>query len=114
MNLWNRKSLVATKSTKNEILAAYEDLLQKVQEKKTEEPKKIQERQKQKTIVKSAAELSYECIEKEAADRKVNLSSVLDKLGSSFVSEFRKFEELQQAVGLKQKNLEYLYQLLKN
>ncbi len=105
---------VSTKSTKNEILAAYEDLLQKVQEKKTEEPKKIQERQKQETIVKSAAELSYEGIVKEVADLKVNLSSVLDKLGSSFVSEFRKFEELQQAIGLEQKNLEDLYQLSAN
>jgi hypothetical protein len=105
---------VSTKSTKNEILAAYEELLKKVQEKKTEEPKKIQEKQKQETIVKNAAELSYEGIVKEIADLKVNLSSVLDKLGSTFVSEFRKFEELQQAINLEQKNLEDLYQLSAN
>lgn len=105
---------VSTKNTKNEILAAYEDLLQKVQEKKTEEPKKVQEKQKQEAIVKNATELSYEGIVKEIADLKVNLSSVLDKLGSSFVSEFKKFEELQQAISLEQKNLEDLYQLSAN
>lgn len=105
---------VSTKNTKNEILTAYEELLQKVQEKKTEEPKKIQEKQKQEAIVKNAAELSYEGIVKEIADLKVNLSSVLDKLGSSFVSEFKKFEELQQAIILEQKNLEDLYQLSAN
>jgi hypothetical protein len=105
---------VSTKNTKNEILTAYEELLQKVQEKKTEEPKKIQEKQKQETIVKNATELSHEGIVKEIADLKVNLSSVLDKLGSSFVYEFRKFEELQQAINLEQKNLEDLYQLSAN
>ena len=105
---------VNPKSTKNEILAAYDELLKKVQEKKTEEPKKVQERQKQETIVKNAADLSYEGIVKEVADLKVNLSSTLDKLGGSFVSEFGKFEELQQAISLEQKNLEDLYQLSAN
>jgi len=105
---------VSTKNTKNEILAAYDELLKKVQEKKTEEPKKVQERQKQETTVKNAADLSYEGIVKEVADLKVNLSSTLDKLGGSFVSEFRKFEELQQAISLEQKNLEDLYQLSAN
>ena len=38
---------VSTKNTKNEILAAYDELLKKVQEKKTDEPKKVQEQQKQ-------------------------------------------------------------------
>jgi len=37
---------ISTKNTKNEILAAYEELMKKAQEKKTEEPKKVQERQK--------------------------------------------------------------------
>ena len=41
---------VSTKSTKNEILAAYEDLLQKVQEKKTEEPKKYRKDKNRKQL----------------------------------------------------------------
>lgn len=105
---------LSTKNTKNEILAAYEDLLQKTQETKTEEPKKIQEKQQQETIVKNAATSSYEGIVKNMSNLKIELSSSLDKLGDKFVSEFKKFEELQQAIQLEKKSLEDLYQLSAN
>lgn len=102
---------VSLKNTKNEILSAYEDLLKKVQEKKTDEPKKVQEQQKQDAIVKNSAALSHEGIVKEVTNLKVSLSSTLDKLGESFVCEFRKFEELQQAIRIEKQQLEELYQL---
>ncbi|NEW82869.1 MAG: hypothetical protein GZ094_10965 [Mariniphaga sp.] len=105
---------ISTKNTKNEILAAYEDLMKKAQEKKTEEPKKVQERQKQETLVKNAGDLTYEGIVKDISDLKVGLSSGLDKLGENFVSEFKKFEGLQQAIQIEKQGLEDLYQLSAN
>lgn len=105
---------VSTKNTKNEILSAYEELLQKVQESKTEEPKKVQEKQIQETIVKNAAASSYDGIVKNVSNLKIELSSSLDKLGDKFVSEFKKFEELQQAIQIAKKELEDLYQLSAN
>ena len=102
---------LSTKNTKNEILAAYDDLLQKVQESKTEEPKKVQEKQIQETIVKNTAASSYDSIVKNLSGMKIELSSSLDKLGDKFVSEFKKFEELQQAIQIEKKTLEDLYQL---
>ena len=105
---------VGTKNTKNEILAAYEELLQKAQESKTDEPKKVQEKQLQETVLKNAATSSYEGIVKNISNLKIELSSSLDKLGDKFVSEFKKFEELQQAIQLEKKNLEDLYQLSAN
>lgn len=102
---------LSTKNTKNEILAAYEELLQKAQESKTEEPKKVQEKQIQETIVKTAAASSYDGIVKNLSNMKIELSSSLDKLGDKFVSEFKKFEELQQAIQIEKKSLEDLYQL---
>jgi len=45
---------------------------------------------------------------------KIELSSSLDKLGDKFVSEFKKFEELQQAIQIEKKALEDLYQLSAN
>ncbi len=102
---------VSTKNTKNEILAAYDELLKKAQEKKTDEPKKVQEQQKQETLVKNATGLSHESIVKEISGLKVNLSSSLDKISENFVAEFRKFEELQQAIQIERKQLEDLYQL---
>lgn len=105
---------INSKNTKNEILEAYDELLKKVQEKKTEEPKKVQERQKQETLVKTAEGLSDETIIKEITALKMNLSSELDKLGEKFVSEFRKFEDLQHAIEGEQTNLQDLYQLSVN
>ncbi|NLA50151.1 MAG: hypothetical protein GX876_11910, partial [Bacteroidales bacterium] len=54
------KTDVSSRNTKNEILDAYNDLLKSIQEKKTEEPKKVQEREKQETAVKNSGELSNE------------------------------------------------------
>jgi hypothetical protein len=102
---------LSTKNTKNEILAAYDELLQKTQESKTEEPKKVQEKQIQETIVKTAAASSYDGIVKNLSNMKIELSSSLDKLGDRLVSEFKKFEELQQAIQIEKKTLEDLYQL---
>ena len=105
---------LSAKNTKNEILAAYEELLQKTQESRTEEPKKVQEKQIQETAVKNAAASSYEGIVKNMSNLKIELSSSLDKLGDKFVSEFKKFEELQQAIQIEKKTLEDLYQLSAN
>ena len=105
---------LSTKNTKNEILAAYDELLQKVQESKTEEPKKLQEKQKQETIVKHAEGLTYENIVKNLSNLKIELSASLDKLGEQLVTEFKKFEELQQAIQLEKKSLDDLYQLSAN
>jgi hypothetical protein len=102
---------ISLKNTKSEILSAYEEMLKKVQEKKTDEPKKVQEQQKQENLVKKAASLSNENIVKGIAGLKVELASTLDKLAENMVSEFRKFEDLQHAILVEQKNLEELYQL---
>jgi len=99
------------KSTKNEILAAYEELLKKMSDKKTDEPKKVQEVQKQEAVVKKAEGLSNETIIKGIAGLKVEITSALDKLGEKFVEEYKKFDELQQAIKTEKKNLEDLYQL---
>ena len=102
---------LSTKNTKNEILAAYEELLDKVQQSKTEEPKKVQEKQLQENIVKTVAKSSYEDIVKNISGLKIDLSSSLDKLSDKFISEFKKFEELEQAIEIEKKSLEDLYQL---
>jgi hypothetical protein len=105
------KTDVSTKNTKNEILDAYNDLLKSIQEKKTEEPKKVQEREKQETAVKNAGELTNENIVKNISTLKVNLAASLDKLSENFIGEYRRFEELQQAIQVEKKNLQDLYQI---
>ncbi len=108
------ESNVSVKNTKNQILDAYNDLLQKLQVQRTEEPKKVQEQKKKEELVGSAKLLSNEGIVKGIAELKVNLSSALDQLGDKFVSEYKNFEELQQAINVEKQNLEDLYQLSAN
>lgn len=62
-------------------------------------------------MVKNAATLSNEGIVKEISGLKVSLSTALDKLNESYITEFRKFEELQQAIQIEKRQLEDLYQL---
>ncbi len=100
-----------SKNTKNEILLAYDELLKKVTDNKTEEPKKLQEAQKQEAVVKKAESLSNETIIKGITGLKVDITSALDKLGEKFGEEYKKFDELQQAIQIEKKNLEDLYQL---
>ena len=68
---------VSPTSTKNEILKAYNDLLDKIQESKQESPKVEQEKKIRETIVSEAASLTDEkiigkikIIEKEETGRK--------------------------------------------
>ena len=67
--------------------------------------------QKKVAQVKKAESLGHETIVKGISELKVGLSSSLDQLGEKFVSEFKKFEDLQEAINTEKQNLEDLYQL---
>ena len=71
---------ISNKSTKNEILEAYEALLKEAKEQKREAPQKIQEEQQNKQIVKKSGDLSNEQIIKDVAGLKINISASLDAL----------------------------------
>ena len=102
---------VTLKSTKNQILDAYNELLKKLQTQKAEEPKKEQEQQQKLELTNKAKELNNENIVKGIADLKVAVSGKLDKLAGQLVDEYKKFEELQKAIDIEKQNLEDLYQL---
>lgn len=105
---------VTIKSTKNQIMDAYNGLLKKLQTQKTEEPKKVQAEQQKIVLTDKAKSLSNEGIVKDIARLKMSVSSELDKLGEQFTSEYKKFEELQKAINIEKQNLEDLYQLSAN
>jgi hypothetical protein len=105
---------VNEKNTKTEILKAYEELMGKVTQQKKEEPRQIQEETKKQEIVKSAGSMSHETIVKGFASLKLELASTLEKLEEKLMSEFKHFEELQQAVAIEKVNLQNLYQITAN
>jgi hypothetical protein len=105
---------VSIKSTKNQIMDGYNELLRKLQSQKTEEPKKVQEQQQKIGLTDKAKSLSNQGIVEGIANLKVSVSAELDKLGDKFAAEYKKFEELQQAITIEKQNLEDLYQLSAN
>lgn len=94
---------VNIKNTKNEIIDAYNELLDKFEANKKDEPKKELENQKQTEMVQKVAEMSQNGIVKEVSELKMDLTSSLDKLSDKLVAEFKKFEELQQAIAFEKK-----------
>ncbi len=102
---------VNLKSTKNEILDAYEDLLKKVQSTKEESPQKRQEVKVQEQTVTKAIGFSYESIVKGVSELKMNLSSSLDKIEDMMIEKQKQLSLLQEAIEIQQKNLQELYQI---
>ena len=108
------ESKVSVKNTKNQIMDAYNDLLKKLQGQKSEEPKKVQEQQQKMELTDKAKSMTNQGIIKGIAELKVGISSELDKLGEMFITEQKKFDDLQKAISIEKQNLEDLYQLSAN
>lgn len=106
--------LVSEKSTKAEILKAYDEMLKKITENKTEDPKKNLEEQKKQVLVKQAQEVNEEGIVKTLAGLKIEIGSSLDKLAEKLLAEYKKLSDLTQAINIEKDNLQNLYQVSMN
>lgn len=105
---------ISLKNTKNEILAAYEEALKKMQTQKTTEPKQVQEEKRQQETIKKASENTTEGIVNGITTLKLNVAKELDKLSELLTAEFKKLEDIQIAIRLEKHNLEELYQVTAN
>jgi len=105
---------ISLKNTKNEILAAYEDALKKLQTQKTAEPKQAQEEKRQQEVIKRASDNSTEGIVTGIATLKLSVAKELDKLNEQLTTEHKKLEDIQTAIRLEKNNLEELYQVTSN
>ena len=105
---------ISLKNTKNEILTAYEEALKKMQTQKTTEPKQVQEEKRQQETIKKASENTTEGIVNGISTLKLNVAKELDKLSELLTAEFKKLEDIQNAIRLEKHNLEDLYQVTAN
>jgi hypothetical protein len=105
---------VSEKSTKAEILKAYETLLKDIQRAKSDIPKQIQEEKQQKEILGKVSGITGEEIVKNIAGLKSSLSNSLDVMLQRLTDEFKKLEEIRAAIALEKKTLEDLYALSAN
>ncbi|MCK4661777.1 MAG: hypothetical protein KAT68_02840 [Bacteroidales bacterium] len=104
---------VTGKSTKSEILEAYNEMLKEV-ESKTEDPQLKLQRETEAKTVKAVSSLSTEKIYKQTSELKMNITSALDKVEEQITIAFKEFENLQKAIKTENKNLEESYQISAN
>ena len=105
---------VTEKSTKAEILKAYETLLKDVQTAKADVPKRIQEEKQRKETLEKVSNMTGEGIVKSINALKSGLGNSLDEILQSLTDEFKKLEEIRAAIELEKKSLEDLYSLSAN
>jgi len=109
-----KKKEISPKSTKNEILEAYNELFEKVKEQKPMDRQAIKKKEEEKQIVKDASQQSSEKIIKGLADLKLDIGKSLDSLEEKLVAQYKKLTELQQAINIETKNLEEVYEIKLN
>jgi hypothetical protein len=105
------EATVSEKSTKAEILKAYETLLKGIQEAKADVPKQVQEEKQKQDTLEKVAGITGEGIVKSITDLKATLHHSLDKMLQSLSEEFKKLEEIRAAIAVEKKSLEDLYSL---
>jgi hypothetical protein len=105
---------VSEKSTKSEILKAYEALLSSVQSAKADVPKQVQEEKQRKGALEKVAGVTDDEIVKSIGSLKSNLNSSLEALQQSLTGEFKKLEDIRAAISIEKQSLEDLYSLSAN
>ena len=103
------------KDRKEDLLKAYDELLEKYREKEKTAgmPGKEAARQKasEDTVVKKVAAYSVENIVKGLANLKLDLSKTLTELSDTLIGEVGKLKEIQDAIVIERKNLDEIYDI---
>lgn len=105
---------LSEKSTKAEILKAYDALLKNVQTAKANVPKQVQEEKQKKETLEKVADTSNDGIVKDITTFKSSLNNSLDEIQQNLTHEFKKLEEIRAAISIEKKSLEELYSLSAN
>src|SRR3989304_7605624 len=108
------KPQVSEKSKKNEILDAYNELLEKMNAEKQlsfSEEKKSKEKQEVVTKVES---FSREVISKAIMELKLSLVNELDSLEQNIASEHQRFADIKAAIATESQHLQNLYEIKHN
>lgn len=102
---------ISPKSTKDQIFAAYSEVLSKLAEKQVESPQVQKKQQEEKAIVTAAFGHSSDEILTDLSTLKSKTIKQIDGLSEQLLGEFQKLANLRQAIALEQKHLQELYQI---
>ncbi len=102
---------VSSRSTKTEILDAYNALLKKLKEQKPVDRQVEKEKAEKVQIVETAAQNSEEKIVKGLADLKLGITKALDETEQQLLGEFKRLNGMRQAIEIEKKNLEEIHDI---
>lgn len=105
---------VSSKSSKNEILQAYNELLTKVREEQPPDRQELRKRDEQRQTLDRASKHSIDTIVKDLANRKVEIVRAFDTLENQLIEEHRKLTDIQQSIEIERRSLESLYEIKAN
>jgi len=103
-------------NTKQEMLEAYQVALKQLEAQKEAElkPERRLEEKKAKEVIQVAESLSSEGIAKEVSTLKIETGKMLAQISDRLEEEINKFRAVQSATGLKEKELQELYEIEKS
>ena len=105
---------LSTKSTKNEILDAYNELLVKVKEQKSTDRKTEKIKEDEIKIVTTATQMTPTAIVKDLGEMKLETVKTLDTLGERLLTEQKKLTDIQQAIHFETNYLNEIYEIKVN
>jgi hypothetical protein len=105
---------LTSKSTKEDVMKAYNELLTRYQEKSQSVPEKKAEALKKSTdsaLMEKASSYTVESIIKGMADLSLNVGKGLSELAAELTSEANKLNEIREAIAIQSKSLEELHDI---
>ena len=106
-----RDKEVSVKSTKEQILVAYNEVLTKLTDKQIAIPQEQKKQEEAKEVVIKAANHSSDDILNDLSALKLKTIKQIDSLSEQILSEFAKLANLREAISIEQKHLQDLYQI---
>ena len=110
-----KKAPISEKSTKQQVLDAYNELQLKLEEQRIAEMKpaeKIQEIETKK-LIQVAEDISSVSVQKKISDLKIDIASLLANLADKLDSEVGKYNAVKNAVAQKETELQEIYEIQK-
>ena len=102
---------ISVKSTKDQILAAYNDVVTKLNDKHIITPQEQKKQEAKQEIVAKATSNSSDDILTDLSSLKSKTIKQVDILSEQLLNEFQKLSNIREAIILEQKHLQELYQI---
>jgi hypothetical protein len=105
---------ITEKSTKSQILQAYNEAIAKLKEQKQEDRRTEKKKEEEGKIVKQASENTIDKIVNGISRTKIEIMNALDDVGENLVEEFKKLEEIKKAKEIETNYLNDIYEIKTN